>query len=361
MMRRQLSLDLGGRKSRIYIERGLAGRLHSELHALCPTKKVFVITDSNVDALYGGALCRRLSESGFDVYSCAVPPGEASKSLETAGRVYAALAESGMTRSDTIIALGGGVAGDLAGFAAATFLRGVPFIQIPTTLLAQVDSSVGGKTAVNLPHGKNLVGVFYQPKAVFIDPATLDTLPDKHFRDGMAEVVKYGFIRDAGLLGFLEEAAGRRGVSENAEEIICRCCSIKKEIVERDELDTGERMLLNFGHTLGHAVESLSGYEYSHGESVAIGMYAAGKLGEMAGITEHGTADRIKRISTMYELPYKLPKINKERLYEIVGRDKKKLGGEVHFILLERPGRAVIHKAGLDFIDRLWTYQGQEV
>lgn len=358
-MRRQLSLALGGGSSQIYIGRGLSARLGGELRALCPAKKAFVVTDSNVGALYGGALCGMLSESGFEVHSFAVPAGEASKSLEMVGRVYGALAESGITRGDTIIALGGGVAGDLAGFAAATFLRGIPFIQIPTTLLAQVDSSVGGKTAVNLPQGKNLVGAFYQPKAVFIDPDALDTLPDKYFRDGMAEVIKYGFIRDAGLLGLLEKLDGRRGVSARAEEIICRCCSIKKEVVERDELDTGERMLLNFGHTLGHAIESLSGYGYSHGEGVAIGMYAAGKLGEMAGITRRGTSRMIKSVSTRYGLPYELPEINKERLYEIIGRDKKRLGGEINFILLEHPGKAVIHKAGPGFIDGLWANQGE--
>lgn len=358
-MRRQLSLDLGDRNSRIYIERGLAGRLHSELRELCPAKKVFVVTDSNVDALYGGTLCGKLAENGFDVYRYAAPAGEASKSLDMAGRIYGALAESGITRSDAIIALGGGVVGDLAGFVAATFLRGIPFIQIPTTLLAQVDSSVGGKTAINLPQGKNLVGAFYQPEAVFIDPAALDTLPDKYFRDGMAEVIKYGFIRDAGLLGLLAELDGRHGVTERAEEIICRCCSIKKEIVERDERDTGERMLLNFGHTLGHAVESLSGYGYSHGESVAIGMYAAGKLGEMSGITEPGTADMIKGILIQYGLPYKLPEMSEERLNKIIARDKKMLGGKINYILLERPGRAVIHKAGPGFMDRLWTNPGQ--
>lgn len=345
-MRWQLSLDLGDRSSLIYIENGLSARLHSELQALCPSKKAFIVTDSNVDRLYGGALCERLRENGFDVHSYAVRAGEASKSLDTAGWVYAALAEAGVTRGDAVIALGGGVVGDLAGFAAATFLRGVPLIQIPTTLLAQVDSSIGGKTAINLPQGKNLVGAFYQPKAVFIDPAALDTLPDKYFRDGMAEVIKYGFIKDAGLLGLLEGLDGRSGVTENAEEIICRCCSIKKEVVEKDERDAGERMLMNFGHTLGHAVELLSGYGYSHGESVAIGMYAAGRLGEAAGITEQGTADRIKRVLTRYGLPYELPEINMERLREIIGRDKKRLGGEINFILLERPGKAVIHKAG---------------
>lgn len=358
-MRRQLSLDLGSRNSRIYIERGLAGQLHSELQALCPTKKVFVVTDSNVDALYGAALCGRLSENGFDVFRYAAPAGEASKSLESASRIYGALAESGITRSDAIIALGGGVAGDLAGFVAATFLRGIPFIQIPTTLLAQVDSSVGGKTAVNLPQGKNLVGAFYQPKVVFIDPAALDTLPDKYFRDGMAEVIKYGFIKDAALLRLLRELDGRRGVSARAEEIICRCCSIKKEVVERDELDTGERMLLNFGHTLGHAVESLSGYGYSHGESVAIGMYSAGRLGEMSGITEPGTAEMIKRVLIQYGLPYELPEIDTGRLYKTVARDKKMLGGEINYILLECPGRAVIHKAGTGFMDGLWAKPGQ--
>lgn len=352
-MGKEMCVALDKRNCKIYTEKGLLGLdfFFDTLRDHCPTKKIFLITDSNVSSLYGDALSRAFMKNGFHTHCCLVPAGEESKSLTVLAEIYGQMIGFGMTRADMVITLGGGVVGDLGGFAAATYQRGVPFIQIPTTLLAQVDSSVGGKVAVNLPQGKNMVGAFYQPTAVFIDPSVLTSLPDRYFRDGMAEVIKYGCIKDEGLLALLEELGCRECVMERIEDIICRCCDIKRELVERDELDRGERMLLNFGHTLGHAVESLSHYGYSHGEGVAIGMYSVTALGEEEGITRHGTAARIKKLLTSYKLPYKLPEMNLQELRQVIARDKKNLGGEVNLVLIERPGKAFIHKTGLAFLD----------
>ena len=233
-----------------------------------PKIKTFaIVTDKNVSALYEETVANVLTNSGFHVISYAVPPGEASKSAEQFFALQRWLAENQITRSDAIIALGGGVVGDLAGFTAATYLRGVPFIQVPTTLLAMVDSSVGGKTGIDIPEGKNLVGAFYQPSAVICDPETLRTLSPEIFADGCAEVIKHGMIRSEKLLRMLESP-----VVPQISAIIEENVKIKRDIVQRDEFDTGERQLLNFGHTIGHAIEKLSDFQISHGSAVAIGM-----------------------------------------------------------------------------------------
>ena len=252
---RIVHVDLGSKSYDIEIERGL------------------LITDSHVGPLYASLLQESLEKEGVAVAVLTFPAGEESKNLQTLGSLYDGLAEAGLTRSDAVVALGGGVTGDMGGLAAATFLRGIAFVQIPTSLLATVDSSVGGKVAIDLSSGKNLVGAFYQPKVVFIDPELLKTLPVRYLHDGLAEVIKYGCIMDKELFMMLEKIQNDTELLARADEIIETCCNIKARIVEHDEFDTGERMLLNFGHTLGHAVEKTFHFDkYSHGEGVGIGM-----------------------------------------------------------------------------------------
>ena len=250
----------------------------------------------------------------------------------------------GLTRTDAVIALGGGVVGDLAGFAAATILRGVDFIQIPTTLLSQVDSSVGGKVAIDLDHGKNLAGAFWQPKLVLMDPETLDTLPDVTFADGMAEVIKYGCIFDKDFFDFLAQRPSRAQLMAEMEYILYTCCNLKRIVVEQDERDTGNRMLLNFGHTLGHAYELAGHYEtWTHGQAVAAGMVRAAELGEKLGMTPVGTAEAIAGALAPLGLPTEIP-CTLEEYTAAIGLDKKGAGADISVILLEELGRAVPHK-----------------
>ena len=256
----------------IFIENGLLDACGTILKQTTKAQKAAIITDDTVEALYGARVRASLEKEGFEVIQFVFPHGELSKCSATLNQIYDFLCENSMTRTDCLVALGGGVVGDITGFAAATFLRGMDFVQIPTTLLAQVDSSVGGKTAIDLPGGKNLVGAFKQPVCVICDPRTLDTLPPEIFSDGMGEVIKYGMIRDAALFD-LVAAHTQESISAVLEEVIAACIAIKRDVVEADEFDTGERMILNYGHTLGHAIESYYHYEtYSHGSAVAAGM-----------------------------------------------------------------------------------------
>lgn len=324
----------------ILLERGLLSRTGEECAKLfAPGARVMIISDSNVYPLFGEKVAASLREAGFRVFSCTFPAGEQSKQLSTVEGFYRALAENHFTRSDFVVALGGGVAGDMAGFAAATFLRGIDFVQVPTSLLAQVDSSVGGKTGVDLPFGKNLVGAFHQPRLVLIDPDTLDALPPHFFADGMGEVIKYGCIRDKDLFENLE----KQDVKEHLEEVIFRCVDCKRQIVEADALEKGERMLLNFGHTLGHAMEKLRDFQgLSHGEAVGIGMVLISKAGEKAGLTQPGTADRIAALLEKYGLPTKTTDTPAE-LAAAASLDKKTDGDNLHLILLQTIGESCIH------------------
>ena len=293
----ELVVDLGERSYPIIIEDNLLDRIDEEIQKVFKGNKVFILTDENVNKFYGDRISSKLLEAGYDVRSLALPAGEETKSFFTLPEVYNALLDFNLTRSDLIITLGGGVIGDLGGFVASTYLRGVSFVQIPTSLLAQVDSSVGGKVAVDLEKGKNLVGSFYHPKLVLIDPLLLKTLEKRFLIDGMAEVIKYGCIKDNTLFEYLNDTEVIE-VINNIGTIIHRCCDIKREVVEKDEKDTGERMLLNFGHTIGHAIEQYYNYsKYTHGEAVAIGMYNISLISEERGITEEGTSKKIKNIS----------------------------------------------------------------
>ena len=331
----------------ILIERGLLDRSGELVRSVSAAKKVCVITDSNVGAIYAERVLTSLKEADFETELFTFPAGESSKRLDTVAAMLSYMADFHMSRGDIVVALGGGVTGDMAGFAAATYMRGIKFVQIPTSLLAQVDSSVGGKTAVDIPQGKNLVGAFHQPCLVIIDPDTLSTLPERFVHDGMAEVIKYGCIKDERLFETLE--------NENAldiiEDIIEICVSIKRDVVNRDEKESGERMLLNFGHTLGHSLEKLYNFEgLSHGEAVAIGMVKIAASGENAGLTEAGTADRIERLCKKNMLPTS-DEASAATLAELCQSDKKAGGGSVNLVLLDKIGSSFIRKTPLSELE----------
>ena len=336
-----LSVDLPGRTYDILIERGLLDKAGECCKAVLPkAKRLFVVTDSNVGPLYGKRLLDSLSAAGCAVAIYTVPAGEGSKCAAQLTALWEEMMTFGLTRTDAVVALGGGVVGDLAGFAAATVLRGVDFVQIPTTLLAQVDSSVGGKVAIDLEVGKNLAGAFWQPRLVLMDPDTLDTLPLPVFMAGMAEVVKYGCIFDKAFFDFLAARPSRKELMADIEYILYTCCDLKRSVVVEDERDTGARMLLNFGHTVGHAFEKAGNYvEWSHGEAVAAGMCVAAQLGVGLGITPPEVPGQIMDAVAALGLPTHIS-CDWETIVEAVGLDKKGAGDDITLILLEDLGRA---------------------
>ena len=338
-----------GRPYDIFIERGIIDNCGEYVKKLSQAQKVTVITDTNVAPHYKWKVFNSLESAGFQVTSHIFNAGEESKTLDTIAEMYNTLAKFKMSRKDVIVALGGGVAGDMAGFAAATYLRGIDFIQIPTSLLAQVDSSVGGKTGVDLSFGKNLVGAFHQPIAVLIDPDTLNTLPDYYLSDGMAEVIKYGCIKDKDLFENLET----QSAYDHIEDIIERCVSIKRDVVSRDEKEKGERMHLNFGHTLGHAIEKIYNYTgISHGRAVAIGMVLITRASEKAGITEAGTAEKIENLCHKYDLPTRTDKeISFAEAAQAAAGDKKTTGNEINLVLLKKIGESYTQKKKLDELE----------
>jgi len=339
-----LHVSIPNREYDIHIEEGLLDRAGSMIQQVFQGEKIAVVTDSNVAPLYGARLRASLEQAGYLVHEIVIPAGESSKCQSELFRLYDEMLGFGLTRADLVVALGGGVVGDLTGYAAASLFRGIPFVQIPTTLLAQVDSSVGGKVAIDLPRGKNLVGAFYQPKLVLIDPDCLNTLTDRVFADGMAEVIKYGAIRDLSLFEKLENLQNRKDLIAKIGEIVYTCCDIKRQVVEADELDTGERMILNFGHTFGHAIEKQYKYEtYTHGEAVGVGMLMAAQYGEKNGLTAKGTADRIEKILTQYQLPTQVP-MTAQAIEEAMAVDKKGEGSRINLILLKTLGEVEIVK-----------------
>lgn len=304
-----------------------------------PGARAMLISDSNVFPLYGDRVLASLEKAGFRVSRFVFPAGEPSKQIATVCNMYQALAEADFTRTDFIVTLGGGVTGDMGGFAAATFLRGISFLQVPTSLLSQVDASVGGKTGVDLPFGKNLVGAFHQPAAVVTDPETLKTLPDHYFRDGLGEVVKHGCIDVAPLFEALEQGTAL----DDPEAMIAACVDSKRKFVEEDTKDTGRRMVLNFGHTFGHALEKLCGFQgLSHGEAVGIGMVLACRAGERLGVTPAGTGERIKAVLERYNMPTSHG-FSKEELIAATALDKKSDGDSLRFILLTGIGACRIY------------------
>ena len=344
-MMKTLTVALPGREYDILIERGLLSQAGERLRAVLPkASKLAVVTDSNVEPLYAKTVIPSLERAGFETALFVIPAGEGSKCPARLTWLWENMMEFGLTRTDGVAALGGGVVGDLAGFAAATILRGVAFVQIPTTLLAQVDSSVGGKVAVDLEHGKNLAGAFYQPRLVLMDPDVLDTLPLPEFIGGMAEVVKYGCIWDADFFEFLTARPSREALMEEIEHILYTCCDIKRQVVTEDELDTGLRMILNFGHTLGHAYELAGHYtEWSHGEAVAAGMCAAARLGVSLGVTPAELPGQIEDALASLGQVTSIS-CTMDDYAAAIGLDKKGAGADITLILLDRIGHAVPHK-----------------
>ena len=332
----------------IYIERGMLGQAAERISEIYQGKKIMIISDDRVYSYYGERLKQILSAK-FECYDIVIPHGEPSKSIHTLPGLYSQLLKAKMSRTDLIVALGGGVVGDLAGFVAATYLRGIKFVQIPTSILAQVDSSVGGKVAVDLPEGKNLVGAFYQPQMVLIDPDVLDTLPERYVIDGMGEVIKYGCIKNAALFDELEACGSYEKLKERMTEVNDACVDIKRIVVEEDEFDFGERILLNFGHTLAHAIEQYYHYEReSHGEAVAIGMYQITKIAEEKGLTKAGSAERICKVLKSYGLPTEA-NIPMCELTEAMKLDKKNLNNQLKVVLLHEIGHSYVYPTDVSF------------
>ncbi|MDE6752156.1 MAG: 3-dehydroquinate synthase [Eubacterium sp.] len=339
-----------GKTYEIIIEKGIMQECGTYIKNVSSAKKVCVITDSNVAPLYLDRVVSSLEKEGYEVFSFIFKAGESSKTTAVIVEMVEFLAEKGLTRKDLVVALGGGVCGDMAGFAAAIYLRGIDFVQIPTTLLSQVDSSVGGKTGVDLPQGKNLCGAFHQPVLVIIDPLALHTLSDHYFSDGMGEVIKAGCIKSAQLFEKIEN----KDVKENIEEIIFECVDIKRGVVERDEKEQGERALLNFGHTIGHGIEKLHNFSgVSHGEAVGIGMLMISEIGEKAGLTEKGTADRIKAVLEKYNMKTS-DDHSAESIIEAMQSDKKRTLNGINFVMLKSIGNSFIYPVENEKINKLF-------
>jgi len=340
-----VTVELGKRSYDINIASGLLDRTGERLLSLPVSKNVAVITNSTVAPLYLDRVRNSLLRAGYRVNEIVLPDGEQHKTLETVSGIYDQLARMDFDRNCPVIALGGGVIGDMAGFAAATFLRGVPYIQIPTTLLSQVDSSVGGKTGVNLSEGKNLVGAFYQPGIVIIDPDVLVTLDPSELKAGLAEVIKYGVILDADFFAFLEKnMANLLALDHDAlVHVIKTCCALKAEVTSQDEKEKGLRSILNFGHTIGHAVETLANYQdYIHGEAVAIGMAAVAKLSVYWGLTDAAAVERLIGLLNKTALPIDLPSFSINYYLDVMLKDKKRAADGVKMVLMKRIGEVCL-------------------
>ena len=335
------SIDL--KSSKIYIRRGVLDETGALIQSEYPDAKVLVVTDQTVGQIYLDRMAAELYKSGIDYDTIVFKDGESTKSLKNIEALCEKAADMALNRGDVIVAFGGGVIGDLAGFAAAVYLRGIAFVAIPTTLLAQVDSSVGGKTGVNLKQGKNLVGSFYKADHVLIDPETLLTLNERQFQCGMAEVIKYGCIWDANLFQLLESMESRDDAMAHMDDIVKTCCEIKAEVVLEDEFDKGLRMKLNFGHTIGHAYENVLGYgKVTHGEAIAAGMVQITCASEKAGITQQGSAERIKALLMRQGLAPEIKGVKREAILKAIQKDKKRIGKAMNIIVLKQIGEAEI-------------------
>lgn len=343
----QLTVGLEGRSYPIWIGNGILSRLAEALHTVSFPRRVVVVTNPTVGAIYASVVLDILTAGGFVTSEVSIPDGESFKNLQTLETIYDALIAEGIDRYSGLIALGGGVVGDITGFAAATYLRGIPFAQVPTTLLAQVDSSVGGKTGVNHPLGKNLIGAFYQPRLVHIDVNTLRTLPEREFSAGMAEVVKYGITRDRDFFDWLGENGSRLRSLDGAALVaaVKRSCQIKADVVELDEKENSLRAVLNFGHTFGHAVETLAGYgEVRHGEAVAIGMVVAASVAQRLGLCSVADVEAIRTLLLSYDLPVVPPAFPLADYLLAMGRDKKVKEGMLRLVLNRGIGDSLIRE-----------------
>lgn len=352
-------VNLGERSYDILIAPGLMERAGEFFHKEGIGKRIFLVCVPNLFELHGKHLIERLSSSGFQVTEILIPDGEKNKNLETVENIYTYLIAQRAERSSTLIALGGGVTGDIVGFVAATFLRGVPYIQIPTTLVSQVDSSVGGKTGVNHHLGKNMIGAFYQPHLVYVDIETLRTLPDREFQSGLYEALKYGLIYDFEFFEYFESHLDqiRNRDSEALETIISRCCEIKAEITALDEKESDLRRILNFGHTLGHALEAATAFQgLTHGEAVAYGMIAAARLSHWKNGLEAGTCERIVRcIQRVGELP-PIEHLPLESILQAMNKDKKRQEGRLVFVLLKDIGKTTIESGLESQVPAVWEW-----
>jgi 3-dehydroquinate synthase len=341
-------VELVERSYDIVIGNGLLDDVGARLKTYGPSPKAAIVSNPTVFALYGERVTDSIKKAGFDLEHVIIPDGEEYKNLETLKRIYDELLKQRLDRKSALIALGGGVVGDITGLAAATYMRGISYVQIPTTLLAQVDSSVGGKTGVDHKLGKNMIGAFWQPGLVLIDPATLKTLPKKQLLAGLAEVIKYGVIYDSELFEFLE--ANRERIFNLDDKaityIIRRSCEIKAEVVSKDERESGLRAILNYGHTIGHAIETATGYtRYLHGEAVAIGMHLEAKLSQLLKGIDDGQVFRIKALIDSYGLPSEIPvDINRDDIISSMQLDKKAVAGKLKFILPESIGAVKIRE-----------------
>lgn len=326
---------LGAHAYEIVVEPGALDTIGSRLRGLGLSSRVALVSAPPIRGLFGKRVMESLAAAGFAVTPVEVPDGEAAKTLAVAEQAWTACLDAQLDRASTVVALGGGAVGDLAGFVAATYMRGVHFVQIPTTVLAQVDASIGGKTAVNHPGAKNLIGAFHQPRLVLIDPLTLATLPDREFRSGLAEIVKHGIVLDGAYFADVEASAGALAAREPAtlERIIGGSCRLKASVVERDERDTELRHVLNYGHTIAHALEAATGYaRWTHGEAVSLGIVAEARLAERLGLAARTTVERQERLLGTVGLPTGAGGIDVEAVLAVIGRDKKARDGRIPFV-----------------------------
>lgn len=344
MQARIVRVNVPGAEYEVVVRPGLLAEVGEHVRRLSKAKKAALVSDTQVGPLYARVVEESLREAGFEVIGAMIPAGEEHKTIQTIATIYDQLLSAGIERSTPVVALGGGVVGDMSGFAAATILRGVPFVQVPTTLLSMVDASVGGKTGADHAVGKNLIGAFHQPLAVLIDPATLRTLPARELRSGLAECIKHEIIRDAEGFERLERQIGRALEldMEFLAELVAHNVGIKARVVENDPFEKGERAHLNFGHTFGHAIETVSGYAYAHGEGVALGMVAASRCAVRLGMLDEGSLRRIVDVIARAGLPVGGLKLDVDAVVAAMSFDKKVKGGKIRFVLPDRIGHVVI-------------------
>jgi len=345
MVEKKITVGLGQRSYPILIRPGLLNQVGPDLKGRKIAKRYGIISDDHVAGIYGPALMRALGDAGLAAELVTFPRGETNKNLQTIAMLSSRLAALGFDRRDALIALGGGVTGDIAGFLASIYMRGIPFVQVPTTLLAQVDSSVGGKTGVDIPEGKNLVGTFYQPRAVYIDTNVLQSLPESELLGGLSEVIKYGVISDPDFFQFLESHRAEILALQDKViiKMIARCCEIKAWVVEQDEREGGLRRILNFGHTIGHAVEAASDFRLIHGLAIAIGMQAAADLAVRTGHLVQDQADRLRALLTACRMPVTIPaELDRNRIKGYMQTDKKTVDSSVFFVLPTKIGTVII-------------------
>ena len=337
----EIPVNLGSRSYPILVGAGALSTVGAQLAKRGVGRRVVLVSDPIIAQLHADAVLRGLTAAGFDVGQVAVPEGEQAKRLDVASDLWDRLLDLGCDRSSTVVALGGGAVGDLAGFAAATYMRGMNFVQVPTTLLAQVDASIGGKTAIDHPQGKNLIGAFHQPRMVIVDPAVLTTLPEREFRSGLAEVVKHGIVLDAAYFRDLEADVPALLARDlpTLDRVVAGSCRLKAQVVERDEQEAELRWVLNYGHTIGHALEAATGFErWAHGEAVSLGIVAEARLAERLGIAGPETTERQRRLLSAVGLPVKGLAVDPGAVLQALSRDKKRRDGRVSFVLAPEIG-----------------------